>query len=70
MGRTDCIPDFIIACCVLHNICLLKNDDLTIVEENLIQDNNNNIEPLMDQGRNCRNAGQIKRNDICDYLEM
>lgn len=26
MRRTDLIPKYIIACCILHNICLLKND--------------------------------------------
>ncbi|KAB0803154.1 hypothetical protein PPYR_00124, partial [Photinus pyralis] len=26
MIRTDLIPQYIIACCVIHNICLLKND--------------------------------------------
>jgi hypothetical protein len=28
MNRTDLIPETILAACVLHNICLLHNDDL------------------------------------------
>ena len=27
---TDRVPDTIVACCVLHNICLLANDDTEI----------------------------------------
>lgn len=27
MERIDLIPKYIIACCVLHNICLLKDDE-------------------------------------------
>jgi len=30
MYRTDLIPKYIIACCILHNICLLKNDVINI----------------------------------------
>lgn len=65
MERVDCIPDFIIACCVLHNLCLLKHDDLIITELNITEDNYN-IQPLMEY-RN-RNAGQLKRDMICNEL--
>ncbi|XP_018365088.1 PREDICTED: putative nuclease HARBI1, partial [Trachymyrmex cornetzi] len=30
MRRIDLIPDYIMACCVLHNICLMKNDMIEI----------------------------------------
>lgn len=33
MERVDLISKFIITCCVLHNICLLKNDDFAITVE-------------------------------------
>jgi len=49
--------NFVITCCVLHNICLLKNDDLTMAELDLIQDNYN-LQSLM-KGRN-RHIGQVK----------
>lgn len=48
MQRTDLIPKYIIACCILHNICLLKNDiiDIPIIinefdstQEQIIQNN-------------------------------
>ncbi|XP_026467738.1 putative nuclease HARBI1 [Ctenocephalides felis] len=32
MNRTDLIPEYIIAFCVMHNICLLKNDELPVEE--------------------------------------
>lgn len=42
MRRTDLIPKYIIACCILHNICLLQNDELDIPvivnEPNIVQD--------------------------------
>src|SRR5436190_18983820 len=30
MRRTDLIPKYIIACCILHNICILQNDMINI----------------------------------------
>lgn len=30
MKRTDLIPKYIIACCIMHNICLLQNDIIDI----------------------------------------
>lgn len=43
------IPEFIIACCVLHNICILQNDVMTIGVQHYeqhqaqIRDNNNDL---------------------------
>lgn len=65
MERVDHIPDFIIACCVLHNLCLLKHDDLIITELNIAEDNDN-VQPIVEH-RN-RNAAQLKRDMICDEL--
>ncbi|CAD6208591.1 GSCOCG00010575001-RA-CDS [Cotesia congregata] len=39
MNRTDSIPEYIIACCVLHNICLFKEDEFPIDE--IIEENRN-----------------------------
>lgn len=35
MKRTDLIPKYIVACCILHNICLIKDDyiDIPIIVE-------------------------------------
>jgi len=30
MDRCDLIPMFIIACCVMHNICLLRDDEIDV----------------------------------------
>ncbi|XP_024939536.1 protein ANTAGONIST OF LIKE HETEROCHROMATIN PROTEIN 1-like [Cephus cinctus] len=40
MENVDLIPDFIIACCVSHNICLLQNDEYAIEDSNCIADDN------------------------------
>lgn len=61
----DLIPEFIIACCVLHNICLLHNDDFPI-ETDLVG-NNDNIIRNPTRGNN---AGYIKRDVICENLLM
>lgn len=66
MTRTDLIPKYIIACCILHNICILQNDfiDIPIIvnEIQVAQHNDfNNIER--------KNTGIKKRNTIM-YLLM
>ncbi|XP_018398074.1 PREDICTED: putative nuclease HARBI1 [Cyphomyrmex costatus] len=60
------IPEFIVACCVLHNICLLQNDEMVI---GLVQhDDEANI--VLDNADNAGNAGKEKRNRIMNALEM
>lgn len=64
MERVDLIPLFILACCVLHNICLIRNDDFPVVDDNMRnQENYLNNERVI-------NTGAIKRDDICNNLEM
>ncbi|CAD6222125.1 GSCOCG00013000001-RA-CDS [Cotesia congregata] len=67
MNRTDLIPEYIIACCVLHNICLLKEDEFLIEE---IIEENANINDINDNGQNraLLAEGAEKRNLICDQL--
>lgn len=67
MNRTDLIPEYIIACCVLHNICLLKEDEFPIDE---IIEENANINDINDNGQNraLLAEGVEKRNRICDQL--
>ncbi|TGZ32250.1 Uncharacterized protein DBV15_12490 [Temnothorax longispinosus] len=68
LDRVDLIPLHILACCVLHNICLMKNDILDIeVNEDVhaidcVRDNNENIQ-------NAR-AGIIKRDLIAERLRI
>lgn len=65
MERVDLIPEFIIACCVLH-IYLLHNDDDLPIETDLVENNDNVLKnPIR---RN--NAGYTKRDVICDNVLM
>jgi len=68
MQRTDLIPKYIIACCILHNICLLKNDiiDIPIIinESNIIQEESRTIE-----NNAAQNEGVDKRNAIMYSLQ-
>ncbi|XP_011059418.1 PREDICTED: putative nuclease HARBI1 [Acromyrmex echinatior] len=67
MDRIDLIPEFIIACCVLHNICLLQNDEVPVVESDILE-TNNDIE-IATEKRNT-NTGDRKRDKICNDLIM
>lgn len=59
MRRIDLVPRYIIACCILHNICLLKDDliDIPII----VHDNANIVQPRVEiveqrEGIDKRNA--------------
>ncbi|XP_066589340.1 putative nuclease HARBI1 [Prorops nasuta] len=63
MTRTDLIPRYIIACCILHNICVLKNDIINIPilvnearEEIQSNVNTSNVNLLKSEGIDKRNA--------------
>ena len=58
------IPQFIIACCVLHNICILQNDGMHR-DETLENDNTNPI--VYD---NASHLGDEKRNAVMNLLQM
>lgn len=67
------IPKYIIACCVLHNICILKNDilDIEIEEDNNaydVQDDDEAINLIFANAR--RQLGIDKRNFICNNLPL
>ncbi|XP_025987524.1 putative nuclease HARBI1 [Solenopsis invicta] len=67
MDRTDLIPMHILSCCVLHNICLMRGDELNFetndVELTDIADNVENVSAVS-------NAGVAKRDFICERLRM
>lgn len=67
MERVDLIPEFIIACCVMHNICFLQNDDFPIIEPDVLETDAS--EQLIHQRRG-NNAGHVKRDLICNNLIM
>lgn len=66
MQRTDLIPKYIIACCILHNICLLNNDmiDIPVIinEPNIVQ------EPQVLENNAAQREGEDKRNAIMYLL--
>lgn len=66
MNRVDLIPAHILACCVLHNICLMRSDELNIEDINVDVEDENNAEndPVHD------NAGIAKRDLICETLRI
>jgi len=68
MIRIDLMAEYIIACCVIHNICILRRDELAIVtlgtSAEIIEDCYNN------QRQTCGNTSDIyKRNMIMDCLQ-
>lgn len=64
MGRVDLIPEFILACCVLHNICLLQQDELPVLEVEFSENGYNN------NRRRDQHVGSTKRDLICNNLLM
>lgn len=65
MTRTNLIPYYIITCCVLHNICLLRNDDIeiSIIVPEILHD----MEPL-DIPNALKEEGNIKRNRLINII--
>lgn len=66
--RTDLITNYIMACCVLHNICLMRND---IVENPLIVEDHfeNRVEDL-NINAILHVQGMEKRDSIRDHLNI
>lgn len=70
MDRVDLIPMHIIACCILHNVCLMRGDYLNIEENEDIEvlncDAMNNNENMREATR----AGAAKRDLIAGRLQI
>lgn len=66
MGLIEYIPYHVLACCVLHNVCLMKNDDFEI----LMSDNIEIVCPEEEVERCNRGEAEAKRNFICATLGM
>lgn len=72
MNRTDLIPLTVLACCVLHNICIdhedLFIDNYILQGEDFIYNENYNVNyEENQQARQC--LAEAKRNAICYNLE-
>lgn len=66
MDRTDLIAHFILACCVMHNICILKDDDFDFV---LLNNEVDDDIPRQDAAYGVQ-TGVMKRDLICERLPM
>lgn len=72
MERVDIIPSMILACCILHNICLLRGDEFENIDPNNVPElevayvNNVTRAELATANR----RGLIKRDYICEQLQM
>jgi len=64
MDRCDLIPMFIIACCMMHNICLLRGDEIDLDAINEIEANNYESAAPPERAR------IAKRDLICERLPM
>ncbi|XP_023218074.1 putative nuclease HARBI1 [Centruroides sculpturatus] len=64
MGNSYLIPMFIMACCVLHNICLFYDGDL---QDETVIENDNPSESIPDSSSTCARA-QNKRNILMQML--
>lgn len=65
MTRTALVPYYIVTCCVLHNICLLKNDDFEIPI--VVHDMLHIMEPLAISNE-LKEEGNIKRNRLMEII--
>lgn len=75
MNRTDFIPFTVLACCVLHNICLdyeLLIEDYIVEGEEYIrqEDNNNNNRDYIENQLANQHVAEAKRNTICYLLNI
>ncbi|XP_047526405.1 putative nuclease HARBI1 [Pieris napi] len=64
MTRVDLMAEYIIACCVIHNICILQGDELNVIT--IPEHNQGNVETYSREVR--RTAGVIKRDAIMNSL--
>jgi len=59
------IPEFILACCVLHNVCILKDD---LFDVGIYRDNENVVGPILHD--NLIDLGNAKRIEITNTLPI
>jgi aminopeptidase-like protein len=64
----DWIPKYVIACCVIHHICILQNDILELEPGDVQVDDDNNEEEGNLVEAELRRMGTQKRNLLCARL--
>ncbi|KAL6448769.1 hypothetical protein ACFW04_000515 [Cataglyphis niger] len=70
ISRIDFTYDHILACCVLHNICLLKKDEFQLHEQMIVLDVEETELQEEKIEHNDKTVAEIKRNNICAKLHM
>lgn len=65
MAKIEEIPYFIMACCVLHNICILRDDEYHEIQEIFPEAQEPQQHNLMRQ-----QLGRTKRDVVCEGLPM
>lgn len=65
MTRVDLMAEYIVACCVIHNICTLREDEISVIT--IPDPNNENTGNNLREIR--RNAGILKRDVIMNSLK-
>jgi len=62
--------NFIISCCVLHNLCIMNNDNLNDLHEDIddVEYNERHIYNEQNPNDMMRLEGEIKRDIICNIL--
>lgn len=71
MNRIDWMPAVILACCVLHNICIIGNDDnleAYIVEGEEVRIRNEILNDVNGNRNNDENAAINKRDRLCNQM--
>lgn len=70
MQRVDLMATYIVACCVIHNICTSKGEEMAVITIPSSPDQNirNQQRSLNIQERTQHNLGIIKRNSIMNKL--
>lgn len=70
MTRTDLIPETILACCVLHNVCRDHENDAAIANyilDGQINHNVNNNDEVHDDEENAEDEEGIAKRDYSSY---
>lgn len=70
ISRMDFTSDHILACCVLHNICLLKRDELQLQGQMIVLDMEETELQKEKIEYDDKNVAEAKRNNICAKLCM
>lgn len=66
MSRVDLMAEYVIACCVVHNICTLRSNDIEVITVPPALQECNRAEENLQRGQNA--GGVAKRNLIMHTL--